>query len=552
MKLTIRTKLTLGFVGILILGSAVSVGILTVLSRSVDQLRDVVESDDLVAHKSLEIRYDMLQMSDAMRGFLLDPTNQLERQRKIDADNELSRDVEQIGKLTDDPVITHKLQQAADLDASTLNRVEDEIAALTAAGKITEARQLYAGDYLRVRTQQEALIADMEQQAEKTKNEALASATSVYRQAQTVTYVLLALLIGIGLVLAVIVARGLAEPVRAASEHLKAMAAGDLTRRLEVRSRDELGEMAEHFNTFADEMERIIGEVRAGAAQLSSAATQISASSQALSQGTSEQAASVEETTSSLEGMNTSVVQNADNSRSMEQMALKGARDAEDSGRAVTETVDAMKTIAEKITIIEDIAYQTNLLALNAAIEAARAGEHGKGFAVVATEVRKLAERSQAAANEISGLASGSVRVAEHSGSLLGELVPAIRKTAQLVQEVAAASAEQSVGVQQINRAMSTVDQVTQSNASAAEELASTAEEMAAQAESLQQLMDFFRGGDTTSRVRGRPIPSGVGAYHPASSVVHTGLRPRTAARANGNGRTPGATPANDRDFTRF
>ena len=551
MKLTIRTKLTLGFVGILILGSAVSVGILTVLSRSVDQLRDVIESDDVVSHKSLEIRYDMLQMSDAMRGFLLDPTNQLERQRKIDADNELSRDVEQIGKLTDDAVITHKLQQAADLDASTLNRLEDEISALTAAGKLAEARQLYAGDYLRVRTQQEGMIAEMEQQAEKTKNEALASATAVYRQAQTVTYVLLALLIGIGLVLAVLVARGLAEPVRAATEHLKAMATGDLTRRLEVRSRDEMGEMAEHFNTFADEMERIIGEVRAGATQLSSAATQISASSQALSQGTSEQAASVEETTSSLEGMNTSVVQNADNSRAMEQMAMKGARDAEDSGRAVSETVDAMKTIAEKITIIEDIAYQTNLLALNAAIEAARAGEHGKGFAVVATEVRKLAERSQAAANEISGLASGSVRVAEHSGSLLAELVPAIRKTAELVQEVAAASAEQSVGVQQINRAMSTVDQVTQSNASAAEELASTAEEMAAQAESLQQLMDFFRGGDASSRGRGRQIANGVGAYHPGSNVVHTGLRQRNATRPNGNGRQPAAS-ASDRDFTRF
>ena len=165
--------------------------------------------------------------------------------------------------------------------------------------------------------------------------------------------------------------------------------------------------------------------------------------------------------------------------------------------------------------------------------------------------MRKLAERSQAAANEISGLASGSVRVAEHSGALLGELVPAIRRTAELVQEVAAASAEQSVGVQQINRAMSTVDQVTQSNASAAEELASTAEEMAAQAESLQQLMDFFRAGDAASRARARHVAGGVGGYHPAAGVAHTNLRHQRGGRGAGNGKAP-ALPASDRDFTRF
>jgi methyl-accepting chemotaxis protein len=198
--------------------------------------------------------------------------------------------------------------------------------------------------------------------------------------------------------------------------------------------------------------------------------------------------------------MGASIGQNAESSRQTEQMANGSAQGAEESGRAVTETLGAMKEIAERTSIIEEIAYQTNLLALNAAIEAARAGEHGRGFAVVAQEVRKLAERAQVAAKQIGELAGSSVKVAERSGALLSDLVPSIRKTADLVQEVAAASQEQSAGVGQISRAMSQVDQVTQRNASAAEELSSTAEEMASQAESLQSLMSFFRLDDALER----------------------------------------------------
>jgi methyl-accepting chemotaxis protein len=200
----------------------------------------------------------------------------------------------------------------------------------------------------------------------------------------------------------------------------------------------------------------------------------------------------MQQTTSSLEEINASISHNAENSRQMEHMAVKGANEMEESGKAVAESVDAMKTIAEKISIVEEIAYQTNLLALNAAIEAARAGEHGKGFAVVATEVRKLAERSQVAAQEISSLTSSSVRVAERSGELLNELVPAIRKTAELVQGVTMTSREQAQGVAQVKGAMTQVDRVTQTNAAAAQELSSTAEEMASQADNLQRVMSFF------------------------------------------------------------
>ena len=319
------------------------------------------------------------------------------------------------------------------------------------------------------------------------------------------------------------------------------IAAGDLRVRVTPRSdRDALGRA---LSNMIDKLTEIITEVRSGATALTAASTQVSSSAQSLSQGTSQQASSVEETTSSLQQMSASITQNAENSGQMESMAVKGTADVDESAKAVGQSVEAMTRIAEKISIIEEIAYQTNLLALNAAIEAARAGEHGRGFAVVATEVRKLAERSQAAAKDIGGLATSSVDVAQRSGRLLTELVPTIRRTADLVREVAAASNEQSAGVAQINKAMSLVDQVTQRNASASEELASTAEEMASQAEALQQTISFFRTNGAAAPVVARR-PESRAADHRA--VVQPFRGSHVAAEPGG------IAPAAYADYTHF
>jgi len=270
------------------------------------------------------------------------------------------------------------------------------------------------------------------------------------------------------------------------------IAEGDLTVKIETHPKDN-SSLLFAMKQMTERLTQVVTDVNGGAQALASASEEVSATAQQLSQAASEQAAGVEETSASIEQMTSSIAQNTENAKITDGMASKAAKDAVDGGEAVNATVGAMKQIAKKIGIIDDIAAQTNLLALNAAIEAARAGEHGKGFAVVAAEVRKLAERSQVAAQEIGEVAGNSVELAEKAGRLLAEIVPNIRKTSDLVQEITAASTEQSSGVGQINSAVSQLNTTTQQNASSSEELAATSEEMSSQAEQLQQTMSFFK-----------------------------------------------------------
>jgi len=302
---------------------------------------------------------------------------------------------------------------------------------------------------------------------------------------------LLALILGV--ILAVAITRNITTPLYRGIAFAREVADGNLDAEVNVDSKDEIGDLAHALRRMVEKLKDIVSEIRSGADNIAAASQQMSSSSQEMSQGSSEQASSAEEVSSSMEEMSANIQQNADNAQETEKISTESTKSIQKGNEAAQNSVSSMREIAEKISIINDIAFQTNILALNAAVEAARAGEHGKGFAVVASEVRKLAERSAEAANEIDAKSKSGVEISEQAGKQLEDVVPEIEKTSRLVQEITASSNEMSNGADQVNSAIQQLNQVTQQNAAASEELATSAEELSSQADQLRNIIGFFR-----------------------------------------------------------
>jgi methyl-accepting chemotaxis protein len=404
----------------------------------------------------------------------------------------------------------------------------------------------------------EAALAQLVQVKEANAKQASQEAEATYRSSRTFMLAIVAggVLIGIGL--GVFISRGISRPLGKLAEAAREISRGDLNQTVDYVAKDEVGSLAESFRALVQSLTQTVGEIRAIAGEVASASQSISTASIQVSKGASSQAAAAEEASSSMEEMVSNIKQNADNAQQTDKIANKSAKDAQESGKSVLEAVAAMKEIASKISIIEEIARQTNLLALNAAIEAARAGEHGKGFAVVAAEVRKLAERSQKAAGEINHLSGTTLTVSEKSGEMLNKLVPDIQRTAELVQEISAASKEQDTGAEQINKALQQLEQVIQQNASAAEEMASTTEELTGQSEQLVSALGFFRTkGDNGASAKPRTA-STAAARHPdaepegSANGSGSGLREKILSRAGVELRLGEKNDHLDKEFERY
>lgn len=498
-NMKIGTKLSLGFGLVLILMTAlilVAAGNMARVKRNLDHIVKVNSVRSALARDMADIvREDAIAVRNA---FLQKDRIQEMKKRLEENKQKFNEKFKKVDEMTakDDAESRDKIAKLKNVREAERG-MTDKTMELIISGKGDEAFGYYLKEARAAVRNSIKAIDDLALQQDKRSKLRYDESEKTYNSSRIMMFTLGAIALFLASITALFLTRSIVRPLNEGVAVMKRLSAGDLTAVIEVKSKDETGEMLTAMKDMLEKLKITIADVKSAAENVAAGSEELSAGAQQLSQGATEQAASIEETSSSMEEMTSNIRQNTDNAQQTEKISQKSAIDAQGSGKSVSETVGAMKVITTKISIIEEIARQTNLLALNAAIEAARAGAHGKGFAVVASEVRKLAERCQTAAAEISQLSSSSVQRAEKAGEMLALLVPDIQKTADLVQEISAASKEQYIGAEQINKAIQQLDQVIQQNASASEELASTSEELAGQAEQLQSAVAFFKTNGT-------------------------------------------------------
>jgi methyl-accepting chemotaxis protein len=582
MRLTIKVKLAAAFaLMVVLLLSTVGLGLYS-LSNMKQTLSDIIEGPAKRQELGLNGYVAMVEAIRAQKNMLL--ASNAEELERFKADSDTAR--KQMMTIIDEG---HQVASAArkpvwiELKGVAEKFVQDDarMRTMIMSGTKQQAIDLSMGDLRTTAADLTKRFREIAAFNQKSMRESDERANGQYSDTRTlvVTIAAIAVLAAIGIALWIVI--GISRGLGAITRAVEAVAIGDLNQRVEVKTNDEIKDlvatvngMTENLRTTASLAEKVaegdltvqpkplsdkdtlglalqsmverlrgvVGDALAAADNVSSGSQQLSSASEQVSQGATEQAASAEEASASMEEMAANIKQNADNAAQTEKIARQSSKDAETSGEAVTRAVNAMRTIAEKISIVQEIARQTDLLALNAAVEAARAGEHGKGFAVVASEVRKLAERSQTAAAEISALSGDTVKVAQEAGEMLVRLVPDIRKTAELVSEISAACREQDVGASQINEAIQQLDKVTQQNAAASEQMSATSEELAAQAEELQTSIAFFR----VDNAGGRTAPAAIAAQRKPAAKSPAPAKSAAGSKVKKSGAAPSRHPVGE------